>query len=121
MYRQWKYADQLACVAELAEACISLKKDLGYPDPDARTVVLNNIIAFARADQMILNLLDSWTKGDDIVRQIIPQLLGLKTVTPESVKMAGAFLDKSTKLSLSLLAQFHIENVFRNIASANQK
>jgi len=65
---------------------------------------------------MILNLLDSWTIGDDLIRQMIPQLVGLQTVTVDGVKMAGDMLNKSSRLGFSVLAQFQIENAFRNIA-----
>lgn len=117
MYRVCKtFRDQSKCVSELAEACIALKKKLGYSDQDARTVSLENITAVARSSQMTLNLLDSWHKGDEAVRQVIPQLLGLKTVTPDAVQMAGDFLNKSSKLALILLAQFQIENALRNVA-----
>lgn len=116
MYRSCtSYADRSACVADLAEACLSLKKQLGYSDPDARSVALNNVASIARAGQMTLNLLDSWVKGDELIRTVIPQLLGLTTVTPEAVKLAGDYLNKSAKLALAVLAQFQIENAFRNI------
>lgn len=117
MYRICKtHSDQSLCVSELAEACVALKRKLGYSDPDARTVALDNIIAFARSGQAILNLLDSWAKGDAVIRQVIPQLIGLKTVTPNGVQMTGNFLDKTNKLSLLLLGQFQIENLIRNIS-----
>ncbi len=110
------YADQSKCVSELADACVSLKKRLGYSDPDARTVALDNITAIARSGQMVLNLLDSWAKGDELIRQVIPQLIGLKEVTQESVQMAGDMLNKSAKLALVVLAQFQVENLSKNIA-----
>lgn len=117
MYRVCNsYADQSLCVSELADACVELKKKFGYSDPDARTVALENITDIARPGQMMLNLFDSWARGDQTIRQIIPQLIGLTTVTPEGVRMAADMLNKSAKLSLVVLAQFQIENALRNIA-----
>ncbi len=117
MYRACSsYADQSKCVSELADACLVLREKLGYSDPDARTVALDNITAIARSGQMILNLLDSWVKGDESIRQVMPQLLGLQTVTSDGVRIARNMLNKSAKLSLAVLAQFQIENVLRNIA-----
>lgn len=117
MYRECKsHADQSRCVSELADAAFALKRSLGYSDPDARTVALDNIGAIARAGQMTLNLLDSWAKGDNEVRRIIPQLIGLTTVTEEGVRSAGDMLNKSARLALVVLAQFQVENAFRNAA-----
>lgn len=117
MYKACKtFGDQSERVDELAGACIALKAKLGYSDADARSVALNNITAVARSAQMTLNLLDSWSKGDNTVRQLIPQLIGLNSVTPNGAQMAGAMLEKTNKLALILLAQFQIENVLRNIA-----
>ena len=107
-------SDQSACVAELAEACIVLNNRLAFSDPDARTVALKNIEMIARSCQMTLNLLDSWSIGDELVRTVIPQLLGLKTVTPEAVQVSGEILGKTSKLALVMLAQFQIENALRN-------
>jgi hypothetical protein len=116
MYKTCKsYSDQAARVAELAEACISLKRHLGYSDADARTVALDNITSIARSGQMVLNLLDSWCIGDQAVRQIIPQLIGLTTISKEHVNLAGDCLNKTSKLALVVLAQFQIENILRNI------
>lgn len=117
MYRVCKsYADQSLCISELADACLALKEKIGCSAPDARTVALDNIIGIARSSQMMLNFFDSWTKGDEMIRQIIPQLIGLTTVTPDAVRTAGDMLNKSAKLSLAVLAQFQIENVLRNLA-----
>lgn len=117
MYRACKsYADQSLCVSELANACIALKEKFKYSSPDTRTVALENVISIARSGQMILNLLYSWAKGDELIRRVIPQLIGLTTVTPEGVRMAGDMLNKSAKLGFVVLAQFQIENVLRNIA-----
>jgi len=117
MYRSCSsYADQSRCVSELADASLALKAKLGYSDPDARTVSLDNITAIARSGQMLLNLLDSWAKGDELIRTVIPQLLGLQTATPDGVRMAGDMLNKSAKLSLVVLGQFQVENVLRNLA-----
>ena len=116
MYRSCNaYSDQSACVADLANACLSLKNQLGYSKPDARSVALDNVAWIAHSGQMTLNLLDSWVKGDELIRRIIPQLIGLQTLTPEAIKDAGDGLGKSAKLALAVLAQFQIENCFRNI------
>ena len=65
---------------------------------------------------MILNLLDSWVIGDNTVRTVIPQLIGLTPVTAASANEAGRILKKSAKLTLALLGQFQIENALRNVA-----
>jgi hypothetical protein len=109
------YADQAMCVHELAEAAVTLFRHLGYSDPDARTVALNNVHLIARAGQMTLNLLDSWVKGDEAIRQVIPKLLGVVNPTTESVHLSGDLLGMSGKLALAVLAQFQIENLFRNL------
>jgi hypothetical protein len=117
MFRQCQsYADQSRCVSELADACLALKRKLGYSEPDARSVALDNIAGIARAGQMTLNLLDSWTRGDDTIRQVIPQLIGLTTVTPQGVQVANNIMNKSGKLALVVLAQFQVENAIRNVA-----
>lgn len=67
---------------------------------------------------MTLNLLDSWTRGDGAVRQVIPQLLGLTTVNAQSVESAGNLLGKFGKLALAVLGQFQIDNAFRNVYRA---
>lgn len=106
VYRQCQsYAEQSGCVSELADACFALKARLGYSDPDARTVALDNVGAIARTGQMTLNLLDSWTRGDEAVRQVIPQLLGLTPVNTQSVASAGNLLGKFGKLALAVLVQ----------------
>ena len=109
------YSDQSARVGELADACLSLREQIGCSDPDARSVALNNIRMIAHSGQMILNLLDSWAIGDDNVRQAIPQLLGLATKSPEAVQLSGDALRISAKFALVVLSQFQIENAFRNI------
>ena len=117
MYRPCaSYADQSKCVSELADACVALKARLGCSAADARTVALDNLTAIARSGQMMLNLFDSWAKGDELIRQVIPQLLGLKTVTPDGVRIAGDMLNKTAKLSLVVLAEFQVENALRNFA-----
>ncbi len=116
MYRACEsHADQSLCVSELAEACFSLKKQLGYSDPDARSVALDNVGSIACSGQMTLNLLDSWAKGDEIVRHVIPQLVGLTRVTLQGVQTAGDLLGKTAKLALAVLAQFQVENALRNV------
>lgn len=116
MFRTCKsHSDQCKCLNDLANQCIVIRNKNKYPSHDARTVGLNNLEGITRSGQMILNLLDSWTIGDNNIRQIIPQLIGLKTVTQESVKEAGNLLNKSSKLSFCILGQFQIENLIRNI------
>jgi hypothetical protein len=117
MYRTCNsYSEQSRCVAELADACSALMRKLRYSAPDARTVALDNLIAVTRSGQMILNLLDSWTRGDETVRRVIPQLIGLTKVTTEGVRAAGDILNKSSRLGFVVLGQFQIENALRNIA-----
>lgn len=116
MYRVCcNFADKSRCVADVADACEALRRRLGYSDLDARIVALRNVQDIARAGQMTLNLLDSWNRGDDLVRQVIPQLVGLTPVTKETVEIAGAILRETGKLSFLLLSQFQIENGLRNV------
>lgn len=116
VYRKCQsYADQSQYVHELAEAAFTLLRKLRYSEPDARTVALNNVHLIARAGQMTLNLLDSWVKGDEALRKVIPQLLGMSNPTTESVHVSGDLLGKSGKLALAVLAQFQIENLLRNL------
>ena len=111
MYKSCKtYSDQSARVAELADACISLKAQVGCSDPDARSVVLNNVRMIAQSGQMLLNLLDSWSIGDNVVREVIPQLLGLTTITPEAVKYSGDALGKTAKLAFIVLGPVEIQD-----------
>jgi hypothetical protein len=74
------------------------------------------MIGLARSAQMVLNLLDSWAIGDELVRQAIPQILGMRSVTQEAVKTTGDLLHKNAKLMLLVLSQFQIENALRNVA-----
>jgi hypothetical protein len=116
MYRKCSsYSDQSRCVHELAEAAHALLRRFNYSDPDARTVALNNVHLIARGSQLTLNLLDSWVKGDEAIRQVIPQLLGISQPTVDSVRLAGDLLGKNGKLALAVLAQFQIENLLRNL------
>lgn len=116
MYQACKsFSEQAVCVAALADRCAVLKRSFGYSAPDARTVAFENIISIARSAQMILNLLDSWVIGDEMVRQAIPQLLGLQTVTTDGVKMAGDMLNQSARLGFAVLGQFQVENALRNV------
>lgn len=110
------HSDQAACVASLVAKSEEARTHYGYSDEDARSVALNNLRSVAYATQMTLNLLDSWCIGDEAIRTVIPQLLGLTGVTDHSVKVAGNALHKNTKLSLALLGQFQIENCLRNLA-----
>jgi hypothetical protein len=65
---------------------------------------------------MILNLLDSWVRGDAVVREVIPQLIGLTTITPQGVQMAGDMLNQSSRFGFVVLGQFQIENALRNVS-----
>ncbi len=117
MYRLCaSFAEQAQCVMSLATRAESLRQKLAYSDQDSRAVVLNNIRSIANSTQMILNLLDSWTIGDDTVRTNIPLILGMRDLNENSVRSAGDILHKTSKLSLSLLAQFQIENGLRSLS-----
>lgn len=110
------YSEQAECVQSVANRCTQLSAAFNYSDQDARSVCLHNIRSFAYGCGLILNLLDSWAIGDKTIREAIPQLLGLEDVTKHSVQVAGNILHKDSKLTLVLLAQFQIENLFRNLA-----
>ncbi len=114
MYKKCvRHSEQSECVASLAERAINLHRSLGFSDQDARAVTLNNIRSIAYACQMTMNLLDSWTIGDEMVRSFVPQVLGMQDVNKRSVKSAGDILHKVSKLSLALLGQFQVENCLR--------
>lgn len=109
-------AEESACVASLVSKCNQVRSEFPYSDEDTRTLVLNNVRVVAYSAQMVLNLLDSWTIGNEQVRSAIPQLLGLRGVTDQSATLAGNSLRMSSKLSLGLLSQFQIENCLRNLS-----
>ncbi len=115
MYKDGSYKAFSECADSLANACTSLRKKHSYSDHDARGAALNSCFAIARSSQMILNLLDSWAIGDEVTRQSIPQLLGLKTVTKEAVEYCGSTIDKTNKLAFVLLCEFQVENLLANI------
>lgn len=115
MYKDGSYKAFSECVDSFANTCTTLRKKHSYSDHDARGAALNACFAIARSSQMILNLLDSWAIGDEVIRQLIPQVLGLKTVTKEAVDFCGSTIDKTNKLSFVLLCQFQIENLLANI------
>ena len=110
--------DDAECILHLIETCNSLIKKYGYPDNDTRTASLVNIRFTSYSSLGISTLLDSWSKRDNTVRQIIPQLLGLTQVDTKSVQLMGDSLHKTSKLSLILLGQFQIENCIVNINKA---
>lgn len=116
MFRESKsFADQSACVADVAKLCMATIDDFGYSSHDARWVALNNIATVAKASQLVLNLLDSWCIGDETVRSFIPQVVGIQPVTPEAVKAGGEWLNGNSRLGFLLLSQFQIENLLRNL------
>ena len=110
--------DDAECILHLIETCTGLINKYGYPDNDTRTASLVNIRLVSYSSIGIANLLDSWSKGDNTVQQIIPQLLGLTQVDTKSVRLMGDSLHKTSKLSLILLGQFQIENCIENICNA---
>ena len=117
MYKQCKsYSEQAECVNSLGDTCSNILKGNKFIDKDTRRVALSNIEMIACSGQMILNLLNSWTVGDEHFKNVIPQLLGLKTVTKDSVASAGNILNKTSKLNMVVLAQFQLETCLRNIA-----
>lgn len=110
------HSEQSECVASLAEKSEDVCRSFGYSDQDARSVALNNLRFIAYGTQLSLNLLDSWSLGDEAVRTMISQLIGLNSATPKSIQIAGESLHKTSKLSLILLGQFQIENCLCNLA-----
>ena len=110
--------DDAECILHLIETCNGLIKKYGYPDNDTRTASLVNIRFASYSSLSITNLLNSWSIGDNTVRQVIPQLLGLIQVDTKSVQLMGDSLHKTSKLSLILLGQFQIENCIVNICNA---
>lgn len=119
MFKESKsHKDDAECIMHLIETCDNLIKKHRYPDKDTRTASLVNIRLVSYSNIGITNLLDSWSKGDATVKQIIPQLLGLTQVNPKSVQLMGNSIHKTSKLSLILLGQFQIENCIVNIGYA---
>ena len=110
--------DDAECILHLIETCTGLIKKYGFPDNDTRTASLVNVRLVSYSSLGISNLLDNWSIGDDVVRQAIPQLLGLDKVDDKSVRLMGDSLHKTSKLSLILLGQFQIENCIANICNA---
>ena len=107
------------CVKSLVDFCTRIIEKHKYPDTDTRTAALVNVRFVGYSSLAIANLLDSWSKGDETVRQVvIPSLIGLTDVNEKSVKLMGDSLHKSSKLSLILIGQFQIENCISNITKA---
>ena len=112
------YKDEAECVISLIDFCTRIIEKHKYPDTDTRTVVFVNVRIIGYSTCAIANLLDSWSKEDETVRQVIPSLIGLTDVNEKSVKLMGDSLHKSSKLSLILIGQFQIENSISNISEA---
>ena len=116
MFKECKgHKDQAECVVSLVEKCDEIKDTFGYSDQDARSLVCNNIRVISYSNVLLLNLLESWVIGDEMVRSFIPQVIGLQKPTEKQVAVAGRTLHRSSRLSLVLLAQFQIENCIRSI------
>ena len=110
--------DEAECVKSLVDFCTRIIEKHQYPDTDTRTAVLVNVRFVGYSTVSIANLLDSWSKGDETVRQVIPSIIGLTDVNEKSVKLMGDSLHKSSKLSLILIGQFQIENCISNLCEA---
>lgn len=112
------HAHEAECVASLADRCVSLRREFGYPDPDARSVALSNVqLRACLPTQMILNLLDKWSVGGDPQsREQIARLFRLEDFTTGSIKRNGDRLQYSSKISLLVIAQFQIESCLKNLA-----
>jgi len=110
--------DEAECVKNLIDFCKRIIEKHKYPDIGTRTVVFVNVRFVGYSTLAIANLLDSWSKGDETVQQVIPSLIGLTDVNEKSVKLMGDSLHKSSKLSLILIGQFQIENGISNISEA---
>ena len=110
--------DEAECVKSLIDFCTRIIEKHKYPDTDTRTAALVNVRFVGYSTLSIANLLDSWSKGDETVRQVISSLIGLTDVNEKSVKLMGDSLHKSSKLSLILIGQFQIENCISNISEA---
>ena len=108
--------DEAECVKSLIDYCTRIIEKHKYPDIDTRTAALVNVRFVGYSTCAIANFLDSWSKEDRIVRQVIPSLIGLTDVNEKSVKLMGDSLHKSSKLSLILIGQFQIENGISNIS-----
>ena len=112
------YKDESEKIKHIIDLCTSYIDMHSYADGDTRVVVFSNIRGLAYASILITNFLDSWTIGDEKIREIIPQLIGLTSLNTESVNLAGNVLHKSNKLNLAILANFQIENFVVHILSA---
>ena len=119
MFRKSKtQKDDAECILHLIKTCTNIITKHGYPDNDTRTSSLVNIRLVSYSNIGITNFLDSWSKGDDTVKQIVPQLLGLTQIDMKSVQLMRNSLHKTSKLSLILLGQFQIENCIVTIGNA---
>ena len=112
------YKDEAECAKSLIDFCTRIIEKHNYLGTDTRTAALVNVRFVGYSTLAIANLLDSWSKGDETVRQAIPSLIGLTDVNEKSVKLMGDSLHKSSKLSLILIGQFQIENCISNINKA---
>ncbi|MEK7524528.1 MAG: hypothetical protein AAB588_05885 [Patescibacteria group bacterium] len=119
MYKkETSFCDHSECIKSLVDTCTSIIGKHKYSDEDIRTITFANIRGIAYSSLGITNLLHSWVIGNEQIKQVIPQLLGMSEVTTRTVKLMGDDIAKTAKLSLILLCQFQIENLICLMANA---
>ena len=101
-------------LASLAAAIQERANSYSYPDPDARRVALVNCRSFFDYAAMILNVVSHQEQGR-ISESDFRGLIGLSNGRTDR---AVEVLEKGSRLSLVLLFQFQIENLFKNLLSA---
>lgn len=105
------------CAARLVNLAAAIQKranSYSYQDPDARRVALVNCRSFFDYAAMILNVV-SYREQGRISESDFRGLIGL---SKGSTDRAVDVLEKNIRLSLVLLFQFQIENLFKNLLSA---
>lgn len=121
MYKNCQnWEDRIECVQSLINKCLDLSTGLGYSADDARTIGLNSVKEIAQYSLMILNILDSWHRGSEDVKALIPQIIQLQNLTQDAADSCANILEQNARLNLVLVGQFRIENCLKNINSELQ-
>jgi len=101
-------------LVSLADAIQKRASSYSYQDPDARRVALVNCRSDLIYSAMILSVVSHREQGR-ISESDFRGLIGLSNGrTDDAVKV----LEKRSRLSMVLLLQFQIENLFKNLLSA---
>lgn len=96
---------------KLTENVRSLRDNLGLSNADARRNALNNISMICSSISIIINMFANYEKGN-INSKVLEACWGVRE---KDQHKASEFIEKTNRLSLVLLFQFQIENLFKNL------